>query len=308
MKIYIASSNPLAASHVAHVLTAHGFTITSTWHEKPFLKTSQIPTDERVEIASEDRGQILESDGLVLIADSHKVPGGKFVEVGIAIGLRLPVVILGPEPRENVMLYLPGIFRVDRIEDIVPLFKPADNTITLNSSDLPGAELPLVRSDEPPAEPGEGFRYLRRTESIEVSDEIWSYVEDDWVLAGELFKGDQVNNYKVRRKVVEPNPNWANSDAKMVGWSIERGWEEFDCHPHSTGKVYLEDGVAYRFLTEGETIQAGDQYLGHVGLWNNTGDVGRKYRGEGSDFKYRRPIKDVAVGAGPKVNHQWPLL
>ena len=57
----------------------------------------------RGKIAMRNDGKISESEYLILISDDERVPGGKFIEAGIAIGMGKAVVALGK--RENVMLF-----------------------------------------------------------------------------------------------------------------------------------------------------------------------------------------------------------
>ncbi len=54
-----------------------------------------------------DAGQVAECDCLVLIAGRDKYNGGKFVETGIAMGLKKIVIIIGH--RENMLLWHPSI-------------------------------------------------------------------------------------------------------------------------------------------------------------------------------------------------------
>lgn len=117
MKVYIASHSRELAVDLATILTANGIVVISGWHDKDFLPVTAHTVSERIEIAVEDAKDVSASDALVLIAGPDKYSGGKFVEAGIAIGLGIPVVILGR--RENMLLWLPNILAVETPTEIV---------------------------------------------------------------------------------------------------------------------------------------------------------------------------------------------
>lgn len=105
MKIYIAGSCPKKGQELAAKLQALGHTITSSWLWKEFKRTVAYSDAEKQEIAFQDHQDIRKSDCLILISDEEKVSGGKFVEVGIAIGLRLRILVVGR--RENMLMWHP---------------------------------------------------------------------------------------------------------------------------------------------------------------------------------------------------------
>lgn len=114
-KVYVASHCRWAAEHVAHVLSAEGYEITSRWHGKPFHPTEDHPVRERQLLATEDLEDVTEADALVLVAGPQKYSGGKFVEAGIAIGQGKKVVVVGR--RENMLLWLPQVAAYESPED-----------------------------------------------------------------------------------------------------------------------------------------------------------------------------------------------
>lgn len=118
MNVYVASHDRWAACYVASVLNeADGINVISRWHAKAFNPTRKHTESERAEIALEDFDDINASDALVLISGPDRYPGGKFVEAGIALGIGIPVVVLGH--RENMLMWLPCIACVDTVELLV---------------------------------------------------------------------------------------------------------------------------------------------------------------------------------------------
>lgn len=108
--IYVASHCRWAGLWVASVLTRHGLGIHSSWLQEEFRRTDTYSEEERQAIASKNVSEVIESDGLVLVASADRVPGGKFVEAGIALSFSYPVVIIGH--RENMLLWHPDIAAV----------------------------------------------------------------------------------------------------------------------------------------------------------------------------------------------------
>lgn len=118
MKLYIAGHNQEDAIAVADALMGHSaHQITARWLKKPFNRTNEHSEEERIAIAEEDHSDITAANGLVLLASPKRVPGGKFVEVGIALGQGKPVYILGH--RENMLMWHPSVKRFDSVEDLM---------------------------------------------------------------------------------------------------------------------------------------------------------------------------------------------
>ena len=111
MKLYIASHSQVSARDMQLELEQAGHSITSRWitHDWKFGHPSESAyTDgERRDIALMDQADIQDAEGLVLIAEAvgKTVPGGKHVETGIAIALKLPVFVVGR--RENIFHWHP---------------------------------------------------------------------------------------------------------------------------------------------------------------------------------------------------------
>jgi nucleoside 2-deoxyribosyltransferase len=119
-KVYVSSHDKLAARYVASVAREKGFEVVSTWHELPARDhTNGKSLSEKRDIAERCHREIAGADIFVLIPSKDKVPGGKFVEAGIAIGLGKAVVTLGP--RENLLMFHPQVRQADEDPTIVLL-------------------------------------------------------------------------------------------------------------------------------------------------------------------------------------------
>ena len=68
-------------------------------------------------MAKRDVQEIRECDALVLMAGPDLYPGGKFVEAGIAFGLRKLVIVFGR--RENILLWHPDIIAVQDVRALI---------------------------------------------------------------------------------------------------------------------------------------------------------------------------------------------
>jgi nucleoside 2-deoxyribosyltransferase len=108
-KVYISSFDLWAARHVRDVLRAAGHEVVSTWHE-PGSARPESDDGWRTIIGDRNSREIHAADLLVLVACRNDVPGGKFVEAGIAIGAGKGVVVLGH--RENRLLWHPLVLAV----------------------------------------------------------------------------------------------------------------------------------------------------------------------------------------------------
>ena len=119
MKIYIAASNQEAAILTSLRLIEAGHDITSSWLSEPFDRTVKYSEAERRAIAETDFDDIADADALVCLESDGLIPGGKFVEVGIALGLEKLVCVVGR--RENMLMWHPGISQVDSIEEFIEI-------------------------------------------------------------------------------------------------------------------------------------------------------------------------------------------
>jgi hypothetical protein len=116
MRIYIAAHDKDRALLCATYLRDRGHMIISDWFHLPFLPTDQYSERDRANIATLDVDQVAFSEALVLLDSPDRVPGGKFVEAGVALGLRKLVYVVGR--RENMLMWHPAIKRFDTIEQL----------------------------------------------------------------------------------------------------------------------------------------------------------------------------------------------
>ncbi len=117
MKIYIAAHDQIRARKLAEKLEAAGHEISSSWVRGEFKRTDNWSILERQEIAKGCTDEVLFSDALVLLDSADKVPGGKFVEMGVALGLGKWVIVSGR--RENVLCWHPFIKQVGSDEQVL---------------------------------------------------------------------------------------------------------------------------------------------------------------------------------------------
>ena len=118
MKVfYVAGHNQADAKRVADILKANGFSISSTWLDEEFSKSVTYSDADRSQIAKKDVDEIKASDALISISAPYRVPGGKFVEVGVALGLNKPIFLLGH--RENMLMYHSDIIAYDSVENLI---------------------------------------------------------------------------------------------------------------------------------------------------------------------------------------------
>lgn len=120
MKIYIASHDQKQAREVANICAKAGHTITSRWLDEEMLPSKVYTHKVKETIAIRDKYDVDIADAVVLISSRHLVPGGKFVEAGIALGLGKMVYVIGK--RENMLLWYPSVQQYDTIEKFLDMW------------------------------------------------------------------------------------------------------------------------------------------------------------------------------------------
>ncbi len=107
MKVYVSSHCIFAARYALAELTKAKHTVISIWHDGPANATRDLLDHQRTERAHSNLARVANCDALVLIASQERVPGGKFVEAGFALGHGKPVLVLGHV--ENLLLWHPAV-------------------------------------------------------------------------------------------------------------------------------------------------------------------------------------------------------
>lgn len=110
--VYVSAHFPEAptARYVSDCLAGAGHRIVSTWY-------STGTESDPVASAVRDFREIDESDALVMLSTPHRTTGGKFVELGYALGKGKRVFVLGV--RENWMIHHPSISVYASVEELL---------------------------------------------------------------------------------------------------------------------------------------------------------------------------------------------
>lgn len=122
IKAYIAAgySRKEEVAAIAKELESVGVTITSNWHkERPAPQTGLNDNTESFlrRTARKDIQELTAANYFVMLTVDPDKPfkrGGSCVENGFAIARGLPTMIIGP--RQHIFHYLPGIKKVDTVE------------------------------------------------------------------------------------------------------------------------------------------------------------------------------------------------
>lgn len=128
MRIYLAArySRREELCGYGATLDEMGHTITSRWlngnHQIDRGLSVEREQNERVRFACEDRDDVYRAQLLIAfteISRSSNSRGGRHVELGMALGSKMPVIVVGP--RENVFCCLPEVTVVTAFEDCLEL-------------------------------------------------------------------------------------------------------------------------------------------------------------------------------------------
>lgn len=119
MKVYIAAPFECRemARRLQRLLVLHKVEVVSRWISEEM--TFGTDADNR-EFALNDLHDIATADLLVALNPEgweRKGTGGRHVEVGFALGIDLPVLLVGE--RSNVFHWLPAVTQIDEGQDVV---------------------------------------------------------------------------------------------------------------------------------------------------------------------------------------------
>jgi nucleoside 2-deoxyribosyltransferase len=125
MKFYIAGHNQQEAKKIADLVISFGHTVTSTWIYKDLNAENQLDEIGKTKIANKDVREVLEADAMIIFSSPLKVPGGKFVECGVAIGANKRIFLIGH--RENFLMYHESIETFNFVEYLLMALKRETN-------------------------------------------------------------------------------------------------------------------------------------------------------------------------------------
>ncbi len=135
MRLYIACpwKHKGAAVMTAALLREKGYSIVSSWHDRPSDDVSghDSPPDVCLQEANDDLLDIGTAD-LMLVLNVEKSEG-KAVEQGYALARRIPIMVVGE--RSNVFHYLPQIVVVSSIHEAIRRL----TALTLSASQVESA-------------------------------------------------------------------------------------------------------------------------------------------------------------------------
>jgi nucleoside 2-deoxyribosyltransferase len=118
MNVYIAARSQARARAASASLKDAGHTIVSSWVTDNNYGSDSTPSALEFAAVLDER-EIQSCDALVCLSDpdGEFVPGGKHVELGIALALRKKVFVCGR--RENVFHYHPLVTACGSVADVV---------------------------------------------------------------------------------------------------------------------------------------------------------------------------------------------
>lgn len=114
IRVYLASrfARQQEMVRVGEELEADGLLVTSRWLKSPApLKKADLEDGSAAALAAMDLSDLRGSDACIAFTEPEGSPGqgrgGRHVELGIAVGLELPILLVGP--REHVFHALPTL-------------------------------------------------------------------------------------------------------------------------------------------------------------------------------------------------------
>lgn len=92
-------------------------------------QSAEAPTLLREKFATDDRDDVLAAQRVIAFTEVPRTSnsrGGRHVELGIAIGAGIPVVVIGP--RENVFCHLPEVEHYDTWDEYLAVLSTTSGT------------------------------------------------------------------------------------------------------------------------------------------------------------------------------------
>lgn len=175
MKVYIAAPYPVRdrAATMMRVLELRGVEVTSRWLKAPDTMCDEHARKDLEDVAAADVLLALNPEGW-----EDKGTGGRHVELGYAIALGKPILLVGE--RTNIFHYLSSIVQVDEISDFSKHVKTLGDTVCADFT--PERAIAMVvreflraeRKHKPMNSPHEGYAVI-----LEELDELWDEVKAD---------------------------------------------------------------------------------------------------------------------------------
>lgn len=114
MKVYLAAQFPRREemAGIKSELESAGFVVTSCWIEAPGAEVRSAEPEELARCAAMDLEDLRSADVLIAFSEEHDsgyYTGGRHVELGYALALQIPVLLIGPI--ENVFHALSDVWR-----------------------------------------------------------------------------------------------------------------------------------------------------------------------------------------------------
>jgi len=123
-KVYIAAmySRMIDMRIIATYLSDQGYTVTSRWLKEDPTNDNFTKKEDAFwrYTAEKDIQDINESDVFLLFTEPPTFPhvrGGRHVETGYALGIGMPVCIVGP--KENIFHYIPEVVQFNSVHEFV---------------------------------------------------------------------------------------------------------------------------------------------------------------------------------------------
>jgi len=117
IKIYVAGHDQRTSRKIAEMLPRDKVQITASWLYVDMDFEKVMDEFEKMDGANRDVNEILDADAILFLASLRRSPGGKHVELGVAIGAGKKVFAIGH--RENFLMFSDKVSMFDSVEDFI---------------------------------------------------------------------------------------------------------------------------------------------------------------------------------------------
>jgi|SRR5215475_2284730 len=119
-RVYLASfyADQQRMREYRDILQAYNITVTSTWIDQAETETlPNLSKKKMIEFADRDFREIRNAHWLVLFDDSDNPSRGKYIEVGYAFALGIPIIVVGE--MRSLFYYRVAARRIDSFEHLL---------------------------------------------------------------------------------------------------------------------------------------------------------------------------------------------